>query len=72
MAFLFLLFSLHALADIRLPAIIGDHMVLQQNTDCKLWGWSNSNEKITITTSWDDSKTEVRADGTAKWMTSIK
>ena len=61
-----------AKADIRLPAIIGDHMVLQQNSDCKLWGWSNANEKITITTSWDTSHVVVQALGDAKWMASIK
>ena len=64
--------SFIARADIRLPAIIGDHMVLQQNSDCKLWGWSNSNEKITIINSWDTSHVEVRALGDAKWIATIK
>jgi sialate O-acetylesterase len=34
---------LSATADVRLPAIIGSHMVLQQNTTVKIWGWCDAN-----------------------------
>lgn len=26
---------------IKLPAMMGDHMVLQQNSSVKLWGWAD-------------------------------
>ena len=39
-------------ADIVLPAILSDNMVLQQNTNVNIWGKANKNEKITIKTSW--------------------
>ena len=29
-----------AQAKVRLPHLIGDNMVLQQQTDARLWGWS--------------------------------
>ncbi|MEI9946475.1 MAG: hypothetical protein WDN26_19920 [Chitinophagaceae bacterium] len=51
--FFFLFISLSALAEVRLPAILGDHMVLQQNAMVKLWGWSEVRESIKITTTWD-------------------
>ena len=55
---LFLLaYSLHA--NVRLPAIIGSHMVLQQKSTVKLWGWCSASEKIVITTSWDTTKYET-------------
>ena len=33
------LFTLGSQAKVRLPHLIGDNMVLQQQTDARLWGW---------------------------------
>ena len=69
--FLFLvLFS--AYANVRLPSIIGSHMVLQQKSSVKLWGWCSASEKIVITTSWDTTKYETYGNNGARWMTEIK
>lgn len=38
-----------ARADIRLPAVISEHMVLQRGTPVRLWGWANDGEAITVT-----------------------
>lgn len=67
-----ILSAFSALADIRLPAIIGSHMVLQQNSDCKLWGWSEPAEKISVNGSWDTVNYRTVADGNGKWMLAIK
>jgi sialate O-acetylesterase len=40
-------------AEIRLPSIIGSHMVLQQKTEITLWGWCNPGEQIQIIPNWD-------------------
>ena len=40
-------------ATIRLSHLVGDNMVLQQNTRANLWGWTDSRKEITVTTSWD-------------------
>src|SRR5690606_5223623 len=61
-----------AFAAIRLPNIIGSNMVLQQKTETALWGWSNPSEKIYITTSWDNRKDSVVADGNARWKLKIQ
>lgn len=37
---------------LRLPAVIGDHMVLQENTTVELHGWADPNATITVTPSW--------------------
>lgn len=34
------------LADVRLPAVISNNMVLQQNSLITLWGWSDAAEKV--------------------------
>ena len=61
-----------ASADVRLPAIIGSHMVLQQQSDVKLWGWSSPAEGITISTSWDTTTYKITATNGATWSTTIK
>lgn len=38
--FLFFAFSLVLNAELRLPAIFSDHMVLQQKMENPIWGWA--------------------------------
>jgi sialate O-acetylesterase len=54
-------------ANIRLPAVLGDNMVLQQQSTVKLWGWSAPGEKIFVTASWSTTVDSVIASGDAKW-----
>lgn len=58
-------------ASIKLPAIISNHMVLQQKSKVALWGWSDAGEKVTITTSWNNKSTIVSADNSGKWITYV-
>ncbi|MDR3712803.1 MAG: sialate O-acetylesterase [Puia sp.] len=74
--FLFLIlttlsFHLSVFADIRLPSVIGSNMVLQQQSDCKLWGWCEPNEKIYITASWNNRTDSAIGTRDAKWMVPI-
>ena len=39
-------------AKVDLPDIFSDNMVLQQQTDARLWGWSEPGAKVTVGTSW--------------------
>lgn len=61
-----------ATAEIRLPALIGDNMVLQQKTDVKLWGRANPNKKILIHTSWNKKMYSTLADINGEWLLSVK
>lgn len=61
-----------ATAAIRLPSIIGSHMVLQQKSAVKIWGWSAPAEKITIRVSWDTTSYTTTASRGARWMTEIR
>ena len=40
-------------ATVYLPAVFSSHMVLQQNSIVKIWGWSEVEEKVSIKPSWD-------------------
>ena len=43
-----LLCSLSVQADIRLPQLIGDNMVLQRDTALTLWGYATPGEQVTV------------------------
>lgn len=57
-------------ADVKLPAVFGDHMVLQQNTDAKLWGRADPGESIQIMASWG-AETTIQADNQGNWKTEL-
>lgn len=59
-------------AAVRLPAILGSHMVLQQKSEVKLWGWCSPAEKIVIKTSWDTITYKASGTSGARWIQKIK
>lgn len=52
-------------ADVSLPAIFGDHMVLQREMECKVWGWGAPGEKVTV--SINGQSHDAVADGDGNW-----
>ena len=38
-----------AYAELKVPAIISDHMVLQQNLANPIWGWDTPGTQVTVT-----------------------
>ncbi|MES2730709.1 MAG: sialate O-acetylesterase [Bacteroidota bacterium] len=72
-AFVLILTSFNLSAKIVLPAVFSDNMVLQQNSEVALWGWSNPSEKLKIVASWNPTDTlQVDATNGAFWSTKIK
>lgn len=57
-------------ADISLPKMFSDGMVLQQNTDATIWGNAAPGEKITVTGSWGQT-VNTTADDKGYWRASI-
>ncbi|MGI9470769.1 MAG: sialate O-acetylesterase [Rubripirellula sp.] len=39
-------------AEVRVPRLFGDNMILQQNTRNAVWGFADPDEKVTVTASW--------------------
>lgn len=56
-------------ANVALPAIFSDHMVLEQNAKVKIWGWAKPKEMITITPSWGGEPVMVEPGNDASWST---
>ena len=55
--------SLPLNADVRLPAIFSDNMVLQQNMRVPVWGWASPGETVTVTFAKDTARTVADAKG---------
>ncbi len=68
---LFLVLQLPLRAEIKMPAIFSDNMVLQQQSDVAIWGKSDANAMVRITTSWNKKSYSVRADNSGKWKTKV-
>jgi sialate O-acetylesterase len=58
-----------ARADVRLPGIFGDHMVLQQEAALPVWGWANPQEKVIVTFGNERAETTAGSDG--KWRVDL-
>jgi sialate O-acetylesterase len=52
-------------AQVRLPGLISNGMVLQRNADVRIWGWSSPNEEITV--SFMDSLYTAKANDNGEW-----
>ncbi|MBD5313658.1 MAG: sialate O-acetylesterase [Bacteroides sp.] len=59
--------GLNAGAEIKLPAFFGDNMVLQQNTDARMWGTADASSTVTVTPGWTSEKYTTKADKDGKW-----
>src|SRR5690349_23235581 len=68
----FLFLSISLSAKIRLPAVIGSHMVLQQRSEVTIWGWSDVSETIKLKASWDTTTFTATGSTSAKWEIKIK
>lgn len=58
-------------AQLRLPAVFGDHMVLQQATVVPLWGWDEPGQLVTVRASWSDEAVSARAGASGRWQVQL-
>lgn len=62
-----------AFAEVKLPALFSDNMVLQQNFDAPVWGWADPGEKVSVKGSWQLlGGSSATADKNGKWNLTIK
>ena len=62
---LLILLSSSAWANVKLPALVGDNMVLQRDTKINMWGWADPGEKVSIQFQGKNLNAKTRKDG--KW-----
>ncbi len=56
-------------ADVRVPKVFGDNMVLQRDQPIPVWGWADAGEEVTVTLGEVKANAKAAADGT--WSTSL-
>ena len=54
-------------AKVKLPALVADNMMLQQQADVKLWGWATPRSTVRVTPSWSGQTSLCHADDTGRW-----
>ena len=63
------LLAVSARAELKLPAIIGDNMVLQQKQANPVWGWDSPGTEVTVTFAGQTKTAKAGADG--KWTVKL-
>ena len=69
--FIFVYEFLHA--QLRMPSILSDHMVVQHNSEFPVWGWSEINDQIRVKASWDNIELKgVCSHEDGRWIVHLK
>ena len=63
--FLLLFFSCSLSAQIKLPKLISDGLVLQREQANRIWGWASAGEKVTL--SFNGKKYKTSTDNAGNW-----
>ncbi len=66
----FLGLSIPAFADVKLPALISDNMVLLQDSKANVWGTADAGEKVTV--KLGDHSAAATADPDGKWSVKLE
>ncbi len=65
-------FGLPLQAEVKMPAIFSDNMVMQQQTTANLWGTATPNKVVTVTPAWDGQAYTTKADDKGAWKLTLK
>lgn len=58
-------------ADIKLPSVIGSNMVLQQQSNVKLWGKASPGKVVSVKPSWANKSAKAIADSDSTWVVTV-
>ncbi len=61
-------FACAAVAEVQLPRVFSDHMVLQQETEAAIWGWASPGEQVRVQGSWMNEARTGKANELGRWL----
>lgn len=64
-----LLGAVQVQADVKVPSLFGDNMVLQRDMAAPVWGQAEEGEEVTVT--FGDQKKTAKADAEGRWMVKL-
>ena len=71
--FCMLVFSTSILsAKIRVSSMLGANMVLQSNSEVKLWGKADPNQRLNFAIGWSKEKINISANEKGDWLVKVK
>ena len=59
-------------ARVTLPQFFSDNMVLQQQTECNIWGKADVGKSVVVITSWDKKSYSVKVDDNGDFLVKVK
>src|SRR5690349_11082356 len=62
----FFLLCSNSFCQVRLPRLISDGMILQRDTEARIWGWASVGENVSVVFNKKTYDTKAGSDG--KWM----
>ena len=69
---LFIIFSVsQAFAEVKLPSIFCDNMVMQQQTQAAIWGKASKNATVSVSTSWNGKSYSAKASADGSWKVKV-
>lgn len=66
-----LIFAPNVFCKITLPALFSDNMVLQQQSQVRIWGTAKPSSKVHIATTWDEETYVTNSDNSGNWSLEI-
>jgi sialate O-acetylesterase len=64
-----IIFSTQITAQVKLPAIVRDSMILQRDSKVNIWGWAAVNEKVTV--KFNGKQYKTKADNAGNWKVQL-
>jgi len=61
-----------AFAQLRLPNVLSDHMVLQRNATAHIWGWGYPASKVQVKAGWLSDTLTTQTDAGGRWLVELK
>src|SRR5690606_15827788 len=58
-----------AQADLRLPSVFTNHMVLQRDMPVPVWGWADAGQEVAVV--FDGQTKKAKADDNGKWRVTL-
>jgi sialate O-acetylesterase len=69
---IFLFACLIGQSQIKVATVLGDNMVLQRNSEIKIWGKAKPGEKLTVKADWVTGQVSATASDKGDWLVKIK
>lgn len=60
-----------AQANVHLPALMADNMVLQQRSNVALWGTADAGEAVAVTVGWQKNPVKTTANSQGNWLVRV-